>query len=67
MNTNDEILFTKDVMKILRYGAMSAVIQLWQDKENGFPQPFRIGRRHTWYREDVEAWLEKQRELANSL
>lgn len=65
MSTNEDILFTKDVMKILRYGAMSAFIQFWQDKDNGFPQPFRIGRRHTWHRADVDAWLDKQRERAN--
>ncbi|MEC6546638.1 hypothetical protein [Escherichia coli] len=45
MNTNEDILFTKDVMKILRYGAMSAFINFWKDESNGFPQPFRIGRR----------------------
>ncbi len=55
MNTNEDILFTKDVMKILRYGAMSAFINFWKDENNGFPQPFRIGRRHTWHRRDVEA------------
>ncbi|EKM8545001.1 hypothetical protein P1P34_004919 [Escherichia coli] len=65
MNTNEDVLFTKDVMKILRYGAMSAFINFWKDENNGFPQPFRIGRRHTWHRRDVEAWLDKQREQAN--
>ncbi|EAM5558413.1 AlpA family phage regulatory protein [Salmonella enterica] len=64
MSTNEDILFTKDVMKILRYGAMSAFIQFWQDKENNFPQPFKIGRRHTWYKEDVQNWLDKQRNKA---
>lgn len=63
---NDKILFTKDVMPLLHYKGMSAFIEFYRDKRNSFPQPFKIGRRNVWYREDVEKWLEDQRAKANA-
>ncbi|ECJ5891755.1 AlpA family phage regulatory protein [Salmonella enterica subsp. salamae] len=63
---NEEIMFTKDVMAFLHYSAMSSFIEFYNDKKNGFPKPFKIGRRNTWHREDVEKWLEDQRAKANA-
>lgn len=46
MNTNENILFTKDVMGELRYVAMSAFYAFLKNEKNKFPQPFKIGRRN---------------------
>ncbi|MBE0981430.1 AlpA family phage regulatory protein, partial [Escherichia coli] len=53
MSTNGNILFTKDVMAELRYGAMSAFYAFMNDEKNKFPRPFKIGRRNAWHRDDV--------------
>jgi len=63
---NDKIMFSSDVMTFLRFGARSTFSEFLR-KDKSFPQPFKIGGKNTWYREDVEAWLDKQREQANSL
>ncbi|BDO95678.1 AlpA family phage regulatory protein [Escherichia coli] len=65
MSTNGNILFTKDVMAELRYGAMSAFYAFMNDEKNKFPRPFKIGRRNAWHRDDVASWLERQRKQAN--
>lgn len=57
---NDKIMFSNDVMSFLRFGARSTFSEFLR-KDKSFPKPFKIGGKNTWYREDVEKWLEAQR------
>lgn len=43
MSTNGNILFTKDVMAELRYGAMSAFYAFMNDEKINFHAPLRLG------------------------
>ncbi|WP_371337486.1 helix-turn-helix transcriptional regulator [Klebsiella quasipneumoniae] len=66
MSTGENILFTKDVMAELRYLGMSAFYAFLKDERHKFPQPFKIGRRNAWHREDVQNWLTSQRHAATN-
>lgn len=64
MEEQNDILFTKEVMGKLRYSGVAAFYRFLAGKDNGFPKPFKIGRRNAWYKEDVQNWLEEQRRKA---
>ncbi len=57
----EELLFTKDVMKRLRYANPSAFHKFMHNESNDFPPPFKVGRRNAWYPKDLDEWFDKQR------
>lgn len=54
----DELCTLADVAQLLR--VPPATLRYWRHLGTG-PHSFRIGRHVRYYRDDVDAWLEKQR------
>lgn len=61
MLTGEDILLTKDIMKLLHYKRSTSLHGFINNPDNNFPKPFKIGRRNAWYPKDIEDWLESQR------
>lgn len=64
-DTQSEIMLTDEVMARLRYSpaSNSAFYAFLKDEREGFPMPFKLGRRNCWYRSEVEGWLEKKSQV----
>lgn len=60
-----ELMLTDEVMAKLRYSpkSNSAFYEFLKDEQEGFPMPFKMGRRNFWYRCEVEDWLVKKSQV----
>ncbi len=58
-NIHRKILFTDEVMAILRYKSRSGFDMFRTNEKNEFPKPVRIGtRRLGWFADEVDNWLQ---------